>query len=1121
MFLTEDKLRSRLHELSDYRYRDRMPISVFRCLEDTRKEINPAVPSPSDYDGTLKTGETWSGRDLYLWLHADMEIPAEWRGRRILGRFDLGETGGGNNSGFESLFYLHGKPYQGVDSNHLEVFFNEETAGTSLPLTLRLWSGLEGGGERRDQTHGIRLAEVCWLDEAADDYYYTLLAVSETVEVLDENLPERSQLLKAADRSLLLIDWASPGSERFYESLREARDSLSDAIDGMEKHSAVEITAIGHTHIDVAWLWRLKHTREKAARSFSTVMRLMELFPEYTFLQTQPQLYDYVKTDYPELYEDIKARAAEGRWEAGGAMWLEADCNLTSGESLVRQILVGTRFYREEFGAECDYLWLPDVFGYSWALPQILKKSGIHTFMTTKISWNQYNRMPHDTFMWRGMDGTEILTHFITTTEPWSRPGSWFYTYNGNIMPKTVKGSWDAYRDKEMNRKLLFSYGYGDGGGGVNRNMLEMRRRIDRMPGLPKMKTGTAGDYFRELRETVANTDSYVHTWDGELYLEYHRGTYTSQAYNKRMNRKLELLYRETEWLNALNAAAAGDWDRYAKKELDEGWKIILRNQFHDIIPGSSIREVYEDSTIEYAEAERLGLEARSGAEKSLLATAANGDAASGVRRYTVWNASPWAENGIVEIPAAGGRTSGIWTNHLGETLSAQYADGVWLVEATDVPAMGYGGLTFEPGNEAAQSPELPADTGTSGSAVAQAAEEAGAAAGIGAQASPFTLRENGVSTPFYELEWNERGQLTRLYDRSADREVLAAGQRGNVLQLFEDKPLAHEAWDVDIFYRQKSRELDNLTSISVEENGSLRCVFLFVWETEASRVEQRLTVYARDRRIDFKTKADWHERRVLLKAAFPVHVRATEATYDVQYGNVKRPTHWNTSWDMARFETVGHQWADLSDRGYGVSLLNDCKYGYDIKDNVMRLSLIKCAQHPDTEADQGAHEFTYALLPHEGDWLSGGTVPSAWALNNPLRASEGSPDRAALSMFRLTVGGAQGDTLGSGDASAADTALPAAENGASRRRGPGGTIRPTAMISAVKRSEDGGFVIVRVHDFSGSRQRLLLESDLHISSWQECDLMERPEGERGEGSAISFTLEPYEIRTFAVELRA
>ena len=329
-------------------------------------------------------------------------------------------------------------------------------------------------------------------------------------------------------------------------------------------------------------------------------MRLMEQYPEYVFLQTQPQLYEYMKEEFPDIYKKIKERVAEGRWEADGAMWVEADCNLTSGESLTRQILLGSKFIKDEFGKDVEYLWLPDVFGYSWALPQILKKAGINTFMTTKISWNQYNRMPHDTFKWKGIDGSEVLTHFITTPEPWNEPGSWFYTYNGKLIPKTVKGTWDAYSEKQMNKELLIAYGFGDGGGGVNRDMLENRRRIDKIPGLPNLKTSTAAEYFRDLQETVKNTDQYVHTWDGELYLEYHRGTYTSQAYNKRMNRKMELLYRNTEWLTVMNALKMGGLTYAKQEELTKGWKHILTDQFHDIIPGSSIHEVYEDSRKDY-----------------------------------------------------------------------------------------------------------------------------------------------------------------------------------------------------------------------------------------------------------------------------------------------------------------------------------------------------------------------------------------------------------------------------------------------------------------------------------------------------------------------------------------
>ncbi|WP_017814569.1 alpha-mannosidase [Paenibacillus shenyangensis] len=1066
MFLTEQKLKSRLQELSMYRYREAIPVPSFQAREDSGEEIHPAAPQPDENWNTMELGEYWSGRDRFLWLSAEAEIPESWQGRTLLGRFHFGLTGGGTNSGFESLLYLNGQPYQGVDSNHIEVFLPEDAAGRTHQLTFRLWSGLEGGGQPKVQRHELRTAEICWLDEPSDNLYYTGMAALETVEVLEEHSSERADLLRAVDRAFRQIDWSEPGTPHFYDSVQQAEQLLTTMLEAIGKHSSVQLTAVGHTHIDVAWLWRLKHTRQKAIRSFSTVMRLMERFPEYVFLQTQPQLYDYVKQDAPELYEQIKAKIAEGRWEAGGAMWLEADCNLISGESLTRQLLMGTRFYKEEFGVESDYLWLPDVFGYSWALPQILRKSGIHTFMTTKISWNQYNRMPHDTFRWRGIDGSEVLTHFITTTEPWSQPGSWFYTYNGQLVPKTVKGSWEAYRDKEMNRELLVSYGYGDGGGGVNRTMLEMRRRLDRIPGLPHVRTGTAGDYFRRLQQTVAETDSYVHTWDGELYLEYHRGTYTSQAYNKRMNRKLELLYRDAEWISAWQSARSGEWSDYPQKQLNEGWKIILRNQFHDIIPGSSIREVYEDSRIEYEQSWQIGSRVWEQGSQQLAAAGNEISSVSGAS-YTVWNSSPWARTEIITLPVHSEQRTGLWKDATGQELTAVQQQDQWIIRVENVPALGCTTITLD----------------ASDHSIKPIIEERSLTDSIAApSAQPLIVEDYRATTPFYELEWNNAGQLTRLYDRQAEREVLAPGARANVLQLFEDKPLNFDAWDIDIFYQEKMKEITMLVRTEVIECSLLRAVVHFEWQVGQSTIIQQMVLYADDRRIDFVTQADWHERQQLLKVAFPVHIRATEATYDIQYGNVKRPTHWNTSWDSARFESVGHQWADLSDRGYGVSLLNDCKYGYDIKDNIMRLSLIKCPIHPDTEADQGYHAFTYSLLPHQGDWLQGNTVPAAWALNNPLRYTEGHMDHGGASMFTLSG--------------------------------------HTAMISAIKKAEDHNHVILRVHDFSGSRQTLMLDSTLPVTGYRECNLMEQPEQEFQHEVPIRFVLEPYEIKTFEIQLQ-
>jgi alpha-mannosidase len=1040
LFLTENKLEARVRDLSEYRYRDRIQIMQFLWMEDNG-EIG-AYPPECREDKQMKLGDRWKGRDLYIWLHTTVEIPSSWEGRKVVGLFDFGRTGGGNNSGFESLLFLNGFPYQGVDSNHQEVFFPNDSNGQMVRLDFRLWSGLEGGGIPKEQEYTLQTAEIAWLDEQVDDLYFTSLAVLQTVKELSDDRPEKHLLLKVLNQAFLNIDWSRPGDPLFYESCYQAIQTLNEKLGNIEKHHPVTIHCIGHTHIDVAWLWRLKHTREKCARSFSTVLRLMEQHPDYIFLQTQPQLYEYIKQDYPEIYEQIKMRIQEGRWEAEGAMWLEADCNIPSGESLVRQILYGKKYLENEFGITCRYLWLPDVFGYSWALPQILKKSGIETFMTTKISWNQYNRMPHDTFFWKGIDGSEILTHFITTPEPWNPPESWFHTYNGLITAKTVNGLWKSYQDKEINQDLLLSYGYGDGGGGVNREMLELRRRFDKMPGLPKVKTSKAGQFFQKLHENIKKANGYVHTWDGELYLEYHRGTYTSQAYNKKMNRKLELAYREAEWLNVMNSLK-NDWSEYPKKKLDEGWKIILRNQFHDIIPGSSIKEVYEDSKVEYGEA-------WSYYQQSIKKVISNLTIQS-QKQYTVWNPSHWQQEAIVCIPFDDvNRCNGSWYDKQGRRLVSQKSEEGWLVKLTTLTSFGVNELRFEPNQE------------------------------VNREKTSFHYATSTLETPFYKLKWNDSGQIILLYDKDAGRNVLAHSQKGNVLQVFEDKPLAHDAWDIDIFYQEKMEEITDLLSVKLIESGPLRAVIRFKWSYRNSKICQDMIVYASSKRIDFRTTIDWHEQRKLLKAAFPVDVRTTEATYDIQYGNVKRSNHWNTSWDMARFESVGHQWADLSETGYGVSLMNDCKYGYDIKGNVMRLSLIKSAIYPDPTADQGEHQFTYSLLPHIGDWREGETVREAWFLNHPLRAEKGCLSNHVGSFLTISCS--------------------------------------HVHVDAIKKAENEEAVIIRLHEFEGRRGEVCITSDWNIQNWQEVDLMEQPITEKTEADHISLQIKPYEIRTILVQ---
>ena len=403
MFFTRQKLQCRVEELSWRRYFGHTCIAPFIAMEGDLSEDDHYKEVPEKIEGgQFNINDMFIGRNRYLWLEKEVEMLPAKEGCQVVGCFNFGNTGHGGNSGFESLLYVNGKPYQGVDTNHGEVFFTG-LEGENTKLTFMLWTGLEGGGVHTQFYHRCQQADLAYLHKNTDELYYFGRAILGSLDWMDEDSEYFEKLLAALDRALLVIDW---DGESFYESADKAHEILMSELDRMEKHTKVTVHAVGHTHIDVAWLWRLKHTREKTQRSFATVLRLMEEYDEYVFLQTQPQLYKYIKEDCPEMYEKIKERVAEGKWEAGGGMWVEADCNLSSGESLVRQFLHGTRFFEEEFGKKCEYLWLPDVFGYSWALPQILKQCELDTFMTTKISWNQYNTIPDDLFKWKGIDGT-------------------------------------------------------------------------------------------------------------------------------------------------------------------------------------------------------------------------------------------------------------------------------------------------------------------------------------------------------------------------------------------------------------------------------------------------------------------------------------------------------------------------------------------------------------------------------------------------------------------------------------------------------------------------------------------------------------------------------------------
>lgn len=1031
IFFEEDKLKSRVEALGEFRMREARQAENLRILECAPDEIRPPLPGEEENWKTASLGQTWTGRDRYLWLRCELSFPEEWKEHPLVGVFDFGLTGPCSNYGFEALLYVEGQPYQGVDTHHQEVFFPKEYAGKTVSLIFRLWSGLEGGGVPRELTHQFKTAYSAWMDEAVDGLYYTGKMILETIPLLSANDPQRSRLLSILDQTFLLIDWRREGSEAFYDSVADAWKQLDEALAGMDGKALVDLICIGHTHIDVAWLWRYKHTREKCARSFSTVLRLMEMYPEYTFLQSQPQLYEWLKKDFPEIYEGIRQRVKEGRWEIDGGMWIEADCNIPSGESLTRQILLGNAFTKKEFGKTMRYLWLPDVFGYSWALPQILKKSNLDTFVTTKISWNECNQMPYDTFCWVGIDGTKILTHFITTPAAAEEQGSWYYTYNGEMVPGSVNGIWNNYRNKGLTNELLMAYGYGDGGGGVNREELEQRRIIDRIPGLPHIQHGNVGDYFERLQERVDGTRNYFPEWDGELYLENHRGTYTSHAYNKRMNRYLEFLYRESEWIASMAALKKGALARKWQEDLTEGWKLILCNQFHDVIPGSAIREVYEDSQKEYQQAEEIAKTV----EQNAIAAMSEGEGIS------VINNGSWVYEGLAEAEAL---EEGEAYYIGGEKCQTQVIGNKTYIWAKTEP-MSITPVEKRRLGEPAQETEV-----------------------------PFSWDGSVLHTPYYEIYLNKKGQIEALYDLENQRQVVKPEHRANVLQFFEDKPVICDAWNINLFYQEKVHEVEDLVEMKMTENGPLSAVLQLVWKYGDSCIWQDLQVYAKDRRIDFRTVVDMHETHQLLKVAFPADIRTTYATYDIQYGNVRRANNWNTSWDIAKFETCLHKWVDLSDANYGVALLNDSKYGCDVKDDQIRLTLIKTATNPDYLQDQGRHEFTYSLYPHRGDVAHSDTEKSAFYLNNPLHCVKGMLNLPYFVKFNVE----------------------------------------TVSVDAVKCSEDGQYLVMRFHEFAGAQTALVVKAGFGYQEWAEANLMEEPVGEFCKEKDIRLTIHPYEVIT-------
>ena len=893
----------------------------------------------------FKVGDPWGPPWSTTWFRVRGHVPASGVGQRLIACFDLGFDG---PTGFtcEALAWKDGKPWRGVDPNHR-------------------WLPIDG-------------PEV--------DFYLEAAANPRATEAGPEPAPSMLALRRSAEPAFVLRmaelairdspEEALPGNAPLPDPLPEGkREVLSHArLDPLHR-----ITAVGHAHIDTAWEWPIREAKRKVARSWSTQLALMDEHPDYVFAASQPAQYAWMKESYPDIYRRIKEKVASGQWEPVGAMWVEADCNLPSGESLVRQLLQGKRFFMQEFGYETKILWLPDVFGYPGNLPQLISQAGCAFFLTQKLSWNDTNKPEHHTFMWEGIDGTRVFTHFPPAD-----------TYNGSFTPEEVERSIRNFKDSHSSHMSLYLFGWGDGGGGPQPEMIESAHRLG-------VEIGRAGDFF----EAASAESKDLTTSVGELYFELHRGTYTSQSRTKRLNRLAQQALREAEmW----SVAAGGS---YPSTQLSTLWQTLLLNQFHDILPGSSIDWVYEEAE---RDLDSVATQASGISEAAMSAIAGSGE------QLAIFNTLSHPRREVVN-------------------LTGEY-------ERIEAPPCGWSVHVPHPAEE------------------------------------HVTVSEHSMQNELLRVEWDDRGVLTSIWDKEAKREVLSG--LGNLLQLHEDNPARWDAWDLDSDYRKSFTDVTQIEQ--VHRRGGLRGVLRFGRRFGDSILTQVMSLEAGSRMLRFETHVNWQEAHKMLKVAFPVTVSSREATYEVQFGHLRRPTHEDTSYARAMFEVCAQRWADLGDSEYGVALLNDCKHGYDIRGSVMRLSLLRAPTHPDPTADRGDHHFTYALMPHPGDFRQAGVIEAAEDLNAPLLPMRGSlPAGSHRSLIEV------------------DT--------------------PQVIVEAIKRAEDSNAVIVRLYEAWGRACKARIRTTLPASRAFLCDLLER----NGEEVAVrdgmlELELTPFKILTLKLE---
>jgi alpha-mannosidase len=910
-------------------------------IEDARKGKFKRFPA----------GTKWGAKWEYGWFKASIVLPEEARAKRIVADINVGGESAVFINGVAAGCVRRYEAWQMMNPVHLNrvTLGFAAVPGECFELLMECYSG-----------HGPRVAHTgpTPMDRLTvpepkepqvevgtnsfgvwnEDVYQLWLDV-ESLFQIREKLDKESLRLAEIDKALkeftFIVDFEVSFDEML-RSVQESRRKLKPLLECRNGTTMPEMFAFGHSHLDIGYMWTLKETRRKCARTLSTQIALMDEYPEYKYFQSQPFLLWKTKNDYPELFGRIKEKVSNGQIMPEGGMWVEADTNITGGESLVRQFIYGKRFLKEEFNVESEICWLPDGFGFSAALPQIMLGCGVKYFSSAKLfsGFSNGERFPYNVFSWEGIDGSKVLA---------SLP----MEYSLNTQPKDLINTWNIRVQKDNMSSMLYPFGHGDGGGGATRDHIEFLKRNRDLEGVPRIKIGHPKDYFSGIEQQGVLEERYT----GELYFSGHRGTYTSQAKLKKSNRTSEMMLREAEMWSAAAAALGGY--KVPSEELDYLWKLVLLNQFHDILPGSCIQKVAEEAQEAYIEVIK---------KTSSLVSEATKEICRKEEAITIFNSLSWQRSSIIELPEAFNTA----VDEDGNVLEVQEVDSKKYVEVSS-PSCGW--TTFR---------------STDGEA-------------IGKKMRVFA-KERSLENNLIKIEFNDLGEITTIIDKESGKNI--ADGSCNSFKMYKDAPALCDAWEMDSIYENQPVELKELAKLQVVCEGPLFAKMKIMRRINNSELIQFVTLKHNSRRVDFHTTIDWRERHKLLKVCFPVDIHSNEAVHETQFGYVKRPNHRSRQFDADRFEVCNHKWTALMEENRGFAVLNDSKYGVSVFENSINLTLLKSALAPDMNADRGLQQFTYSFYLWNGNFADSDVIREAYELNCPVSITEG--NGGSMSLFSV-----------------------------------------------------------------------------------------------------------------------